>query len=54
VGTLVSREIAVLANAISFNLLLCLFPLLLVLGAFAQQLPLGSRTAAALALLLQG
>jgi membrane protein/epoxyqueuosine reductase len=43
----------VLANAISFNLLLCLFPLLLVLGAFAQQLPLGSKAATALTLLLQ-
>jgi len=52
-GTLVSREIAVLANAIAFNLLLCLFPLLLVIGAVARQLPLGSRGAAALFLLLQ-
>jgi membrane protein len=53
VETLVSRDIAVLANAIAFNLLLCLFPLLLVLGAVAQQLPLGSKTGSALTLLLQ-
>jgi membrane protein/epoxyqueuosine reductase len=43
----------VLANAISFNILLCLFPLLLVLGAVAQQLPLGSRAASALHALLE-
>ena len=52
-GTLLSREIAVLANAISFNLLLCFFPLLLVLGAVAEQLPLGSKASNALSLLLQ-
>lgn len=42
-----------LANAIAFNLLLCLFPLLLVLGAVAHELPLGSRAGSALMLLLQ-
>ena len=52
-GTLLSREIAVLANAIAFNLLLCLFPLLLVLGVAAERLPLGSRAQGALYVLLQ-
>jgi YihY family inner membrane protein len=50
---LLSREIAVLANAISFNLLLCLFPLLLVLSVLAHELPLGSKAGLALSLLLQ-
>ena len=39
VGTLLSREIAVLTNAIAFNFLLCLFPLLLVAAALALHLP---------------
>ena len=47
-GTLLSRDIAVLTNAIAFNFLLCLFPLLLVLAGFAQRLPAGSRTSTAL------
>jgi YihY family inner membrane protein len=51
-GTLVSRDIAVLTNAIAFNFLLCLFPLLLVLAGFSQRYQ-GSRAAAALVLLLQ-
>ena len=51
-GTLLSRDIAVLTNAIAFNFLLCLFPLLLVLVAFAQRFT-GSRPAAAVLLLLQ-
>ena len=51
-GTLLSRDIAVLTNAIAFNFLLCLFPLLLVLAAFAQRYQ-GSRAGAALLLLLQ-
>jgi membrane protein/epoxyqueuosine reductase len=51
-GTLVSRDIAVLTNAIAFNFLLCLFPLLLVLAGLSQRYQ-GSRAAAALALLLQ-
>src|SRR5512143_4104954 len=37
-GLLVSREVAVLMNAIAFNVLLCLFPLLLVLVAATQRL----------------
>jgi membrane protein len=52
IGTLLSRDIAVLTNAIAFNFLLCLFPLLLVLAGFSQRYQ-GSRAAAALALLLQ-
>jgi len=51
-GMLVSRDIAVLTNAIAFNFLLCLFPLLLVLAAFSQRYQ-GSRAGAALLLLLQ-
>jgi membrane protein len=51
-GTLLSRDIAVLTNAIAFNFLLCLFPLLLVLAGFSQRYQ-GSRAATALALLLQ-
>ncbi len=51
-GTLLSRDIAVLTNAIAFNFLLCLFPLLLVLAAFSQRYQ-GSRAGAALLLLLQ-
>jgi membrane protein len=42
---LLSREIAVLTNAIAFNFLLCLFPLLLVIAAFSQQVSGESRTA---------
>ena len=51
-GTLVSRDIAVLTNAIAFNFLLCLFPLVLVVAAASQQLPGGRRVASALLLLL--
>ena len=51
-GSLVSRDIAVLTNAIAFNFLLCLFPLVLVVAAASQQLPGGRRVAAALLLLL--
>ena len=51
-GTLVSRDIAVLTNAIAFNFLLCLFPLLLVVAAASQQLPGGRRAGTALLLLL--
>ena len=54
VGTLVSREIGVLTNAIAFNFLLCLFPLLVVIAALSRLLPGGARRAgAALLLLLQ-
>jgi len=52
IGTLISRDIAVLTNAIAFNFLLCLFPLLLVLAGFSQRYQ-GSRAGAALLLLLQ-
>ena len=50
-GMLVSRDIAVLTNAIAFNFLLCLFPLLLVLAAFSHRYQ-GSRGGAALLVLL--
>src|SRR5512140_1212813 len=51
-GLLVSREVAVLTNAIAFNFLLCLFPLLLVLVAAAQRLaPEGGAASAVRALL---
>lgn len=49
---LLSREVTVLNNAIAFNFLLCLFPLLLVLVAAAQRLAPGSHTASALRQLL--
>jgi membrane protein len=51
-GTLISRDIAVLTNAIAFNFLLCLFPLLLVVAAASQQLPGSRRAGTALLLLL--
>jgi membrane protein len=49
---LLSREVTVLNNAIAFNFLLCLFPLLLVLVAAAQRLAPGGATATAVRLLL--
>lgn len=52
-GMLLSRDIAVLTSAIAFNFLLCLFPLLLVVAAFSEQLPWGRRAGSALLLLLQ-
>jgi membrane protein/epoxyqueuosine reductase len=52
VGTLLSRDIAVLTNAIAFNFLLCLFPLVLVLVAVLQQLS-GGRAAGAVQAVLQ-
>ncbi len=51
-GLLISREVAVLTNAIAFNFLLCLFPLLLVLLAAAQQLAPEGGAATAVRLLL--
>jgi len=51
IGTLLSRDIAVLTNAIAFNFLLCLFPLLLVLVAAAERWG-GSRAGRALVALL--
>jgi membrane protein len=53
-GALLSRDIAVLTNAIAFNFLLCLFPLLLVVAGFSQHLGVGGRRAGtALLLVLQ-
>jgi membrane protein len=50
----ISREVTVLTNAIAFNFLLCLFPLLLVLVATARQLvPGGAGSAAVRALLAE-
>ncbi len=52
-ATLVSREVMVLTNAIAFNFLLCLFPLLLVIVAAAQQLEgRDPRTVVALGVLI--
>jgi membrane protein/epoxyqueuosine reductase len=48
----VSREVAVLMSAIAFNVLLCLFPILLVLVAAAQRLSPRSGAAQVLGLLL--
>lgn len=54
VGILLSRQIAVLTNAIAFNFLLCLFPLLVVVAAVSQQLPgTGRRPGIGLLLLLE-
>jgi membrane protein len=50
--TLLSRDVAVETNAIAFNFLLCLFPLMLVLVAVAQQLGDSRRAGAALLTLL--
>ncbi len=53
-GLLLSREVMVLTNAIAFNFLLCLFPLLLVLLAAAQRLaPAGVAASALRALLVE-
>jgi membrane protein/epoxyqueuosine reductase len=52
-GMLVSREIAVLTNAIAFNFLLCLFPLVLVIVAVAQQSGRGRGVLTALELVLR-
>lgn len=51
-GLLLSREMAVLMSAIAFNVLLCLFPLLLVLVAADQRLSPVGRTAPVLRLLV--
>jgi len=50
---LLSREIAVLTNAIAFNFLLCLFPLVLVVAGVSQQLPFSRPASGALLLVLQ-
>jgi YihY family inner membrane protein len=52
VALLLSREVTVLNNAIAFNFLLCLFPLLLVVVAAAERLAPGSGGANALRQLL--
>jgi len=52
-GMLLARDTAVITNAIAFNFLLCLFPLLLVLVAVAQQLPAGRRLIPGLLLVLE-
>src|SRR5262245_59116274 len=51
-GTLLARETMVVTNAIAFNFLLCLFPLLLVIIAAAQHVG-GRRASSALLLVLQ-
>lgn len=51
-GLLLSRDVAVLTNAIAFNFLLCLFPLLVVLLAAVQRLAPEGGSAAAVQLLL--
>jgi membrane protein/epoxyqueuosine reductase len=51
-GLLLSRDVAVLTNAIAFNFLLCLFPLLLVLVAAAQRLAPSGGGSSALRLLV--
>jgi membrane protein len=48
VGALLARETMVAVNAIAFNFLLCLFPLLLVLVAVAQRFPTRRASAAVL------
>ncbi len=50
-GTLLARETMVITNAIAFNFLLCLFPLLLVVVAALQPLS-GRRAGTALLLVL--
>lgn len=50
-GTLLARDTMVVTNAIAFNFLLCLFPLLLVLVAAAQALP-GRRASTAVLLVM--
>jgi membrane protein len=49
---LVSRDVAVLANAIAFNFLLCLFPLVVVVTALTARLPSGGRALSALLLVM--
>lgn len=51
-STLLARDTMVVTNAIAFNFLLCLFPLLLVVLALALQLPGGRRVTSAVLLVL--
>jgi YihY family inner membrane protein len=54
VSTMLSRQVAVLTNAIAFNFLLALFPLLVFVAALTRQLPGGAqREAAGLLVVLQ-
>jgi membrane protein len=52
VSTLLARDTMVVTNAIAFNFLLCLFPLLLVVLAASHQLPGGRRVTTAVLLVL--
>jgi YihY family inner membrane protein len=52
IGLVLSREVMVLTNAIAFNFLLCLFPLLLVLVAVSQRLAPGGGASTGVRLLL--
>src|SRR5262249_37660853 len=52
VMTLLGRDVAVVTNAIAFNFLLCLFPLMLVLVAVAHQIGDSRRAGAALLVLM--
>jgi membrane protein len=52
-GVILSRDTGVITNAIAFNFLLCLFPLLLVLVAVVQQLPAGRRLIPGLLVVLE-
>ena len=51
-GALVSRDIAVLTNAIAFNFLMCLFPLIVVVVAASQQTVRGQGVLRAFELVL--
>ena len=51
-STLLARDTMVVTNAIAFNFLLCLFPLLLVVLAASLQLPGGRRVTTAVLLVL--
>jgi membrane protein/epoxyqueuosine reductase len=48
IGVVLSRDVVVVTNAIAFNFLLCLFPLLLVLVAAAQEIGDSRRVGPAL------
>ena len=51
-GLLISREIAVLTNAIAFNFLMCLFPLIIAVVAVSQQTVRGQGVLRALELVI--
>jgi membrane protein len=52
-GLLLSRDVQVLTNAIAFNVLMCLFPLLVVVASASQALPGSRRAGTAIYLLLR-